>query len=400
MNNNNNNNNNITEKSQIDFEFQVVTSDINQSKPYYTGSYRGYYILYALQNYIIPLDSAKIISSGFRAKIPIGYQFRMIEQVTLHHKECIVRYDTENPNQFIDLDLLITNHFFSHDARLQETINIVAGSNCIHMFIEKIPEADFNMIDSTDPELLKEIDLKTKAKEKAEEEEEYDDEREMKKLEAQDIKDSETTAYNYTVQKVEILQSMVSDSYYNRASKRKYKYTVMGYGIDNNNAADKLELSHIKVLIDLYMKRQKIKSIDIDDTIDRKAGIFSKQDVLEDMIVASTAHSWYKHFPYTTVEKDGLACYIFPTKGCQKKVNGKIERENEMHWHFIDSYGLQAVKDTNSQLYEVIGKYPIKLNKYFYPGENSWQYLKQLKMLISASEKIWTELQSISYKVL
>ena len=158
-------------------EFKRIDGNIKlDDEPYYMGQHRGYFTLSAPRDYTIPLDTYAILSSGYKAKIPPGYRFRIVDSMLSSQRTYITSHDPANPEEFVDLDCLYYNIFTSYDTAIQETVNISKCDEIMKLYVEKIPESKFALIDSTDEEMKEQIKAKA-LKEEAEEEanEEYDE---------------------------------------------------------------------------------------------------------------------------------------------------------------------------------------------------------------------------------
>lgn len=102
-------------------------------------------------------------------------------------------------------------------------------------------------------------------------------------------------------------------------------------------------------------------------TLVKKHTEFSRQELDADILRFSTLHSWYKHLSF---ENGGTLKYIVPMQGQQMRYSFDpcVTDTDGLHWHFID-HGYET-NISNEQVRDIITRYPIRLNPFFYHAES------------------------------
>lgn len=284
------------------------------------------------KEYEVKIGESKLIYTDVRAKIPKGYRFR-IEALdsTLIPKEQIINHDETHPDKFIEF-IFQCNNINQLDSMKFEG---EGREEICKVYVERTAE-------QINEENITSEEVKQKMKEYEAKIQEWNDEY-MNNI----SDDSPDTLENYLAKK-----------------KRKF------FGEDDNNG------------------NKKPKSNTNTDII------FNEEQIYKDIVRLSTLHSWYKHLSDAGNSKIINEFYFIPLKGEQIRYDfdPRVNDSHGIHWHLIDKLPNTDLSKYPENVQKVMIKYPVILNRYFYPGNDSIEYNRLCNLLLQTAKLIVHEL--------
>jgi hypothetical protein len=350
------------------FEYQLIDEYAGRDlmKPIFVG----HISLCAARDYQIHINEHAIISSGYKARIPFGHQFRM--EVIFNDKlrtYIISHKDTLTPDEFVDLDILVYNSVDEHISDFQTTIYIREGSKFMRLYMEAIPIENIKLIDSTSTELKETV-------------------RETKQNST--FKNHNTDIQSRILQDcMKSLQFAIKQQYYeiiNPAYKMSMAERFRYYYSNNNNTDFQTTARSLRQ----FIFAQVTSTIDNTNPTDIIIDVFNKQMVIGDFVYASNL-SYFKTLP--NIDGDGFIYYVVPAYEKMRKCQVDFDeshKDDKLHWHVsADKRITSLLWIDNPLLRALVMKYPVKLNIGFVPNHSEYRYMKHMKALLYAAEQIW-----------